>query len=103
MSTRNMLLPSSGDPVVSPTMELVLGCYYLTTIKPGANGEGMVFADLEDARLALDLGVVDLGAEIQVRGHGGQGKVTTTVGRIIFNDALPEELRFHNELVAKRR
>jgi len=102
LSSRNMLLPSSGEPVVVPTMELALGCYYLTIITPGSNGEGMHFADFDDARMAYDLGVVDLGAEITVRHHDGNGQTKTSVGRIIFNDALPDELGFRNELVDKK-
>ncbi len=117
LSTKNMLLPNSGEPVVVPTMELALGCYYLTTISPGSKGEGMSFADFKDARMAYDLGIVDLGAEITVRGQGsgvrGEGKgdcqlptancqLKTSVGRIIFNDALPDELGFQNELIDKK-
>ncbi|MCL0090509.1 DNA-directed RNA polymerase subunit beta' [Dehalococcoidia bacterium] len=102
LSSKNMLLPSSGEPVVVPTMELALGCYYLTTITPGSKGEGMNFADFDDARMAYDLGVVDLGAEITVHHHDGKGPIKTSVGRIIFNDALPDELGFRNELVDKK-
>ncbi|MCL0079820.1 DNA-directed RNA polymerase subunit beta' [Dehalococcoidia bacterium] len=102
LSSKNMLLPSSGEPVVVPTMELALGCYYLTIITPGSKGEGMNFADFDDARMAYDLGVVDLGAEITVHHHDGKGPIKTSVGRIIFNDALPDELGFRNELVDKK-
>lgn len=102
LSSKNMLLPSSGEPVVVPTMELALGCYYLTTITPGSKGEGMNFADFDDARMAYDLGVVDLGAEITVHHHDGKGPIKTSVGRIIFNDALPDELGFRNEVVDKK-
>jgi DNA-directed RNA polymerase subunit beta' len=101
-SSRNMLLPSSGEPVVVPTMELALGCYYLTNITAGSKGEGMNFADFDDARMAYDLGIIDLGAEITVRDHNGNGQIKTSVGRIIFNDALPDELGFRNELVDKK-
>ncbi len=112
ISTQNMLLSSSGDPVVVPTMELALGCYYLTIISPGSKGEGMSFADLEDARMAYDLGIIDLGAEITVKSVGSPGwgrlstidhrPIKTSIGRIIFNDALPDELRFRNELIDKK-
>ncbi|MDY6911805.1 MAG: DNA-directed RNA polymerase subunit beta', partial [Chloroflexota bacterium] len=102
LSSLNMLSPSSGDPVVAPTMEMVLGCYYLTSIKPGGKGEGMTFADFDDAKLAYDLGIVDLGAEIQVRSRDSAGLLKTTAGRIIFNDALPQKLGFRNELMTKK-
>ncbi|MCL0066034.1 DNA-directed RNA polymerase subunit beta', partial [Dehalococcoidia bacterium] len=102
LSSKNMLLPSSGEPVVVPTMELALGCYYLTIITPGSNGEGMRFADFDDARMAYDSGVIDLGAEITVYHQNGQEPIKTSVGRIIFNEALPDELGFRNELVDKK-
>jgi DNA-directed RNA polymerase subunit beta' len=101
LSTYNMLLPSNGEPVVTPTLDMVLGCYYLTSPKPGAKGEGMRFNSFEEAELAYSLGVVDLGAEIEVK-DGNIGHPTkTTVGRIIFNNVLPEQLGFINEVVDK--
>jgi len=102
LSTHNMLLPSSGEPVVAPTLDMVLGCYYLTTIKPGAKGERMVFGGAEEAKLAYDLGIIDLEAEIEVRdGEDGERR-RTSVGRIIFNEVLPEELGFLNEVMDKQ-
>ncbi len=102
LSNRNMLSPSSGDPVVAPTMEMVLGCYYMTIITSGAKGEGMTFADYDDARLAYDQDVIELGAEIQVRDNKGE-HLKTTVGRVIFNEALPDGLGFRNELIDKKK
>ena len=99
LSIHNMLLPSSGEPVTLPTLDMVLGCYYLTIVKPEAKGQGKVFGSLEEARLAYASGLVELGAEIEVRDSGDRMK--TTVGRILFNDALPEQLRFHNKVVDK--
>jgi len=95
LSTHNMLLPSSGEPTVIPTLDIVLGCYYLTSPKPGAKGEGKSFGSLEEARLACDLDKIDLRALIKVRveSKGGQF-IETSVGRIIFNEVLPEELQF---------
>ncbi len=66
LSIHNMLLPSSGEPVVAPTLDMVMGCYYLTSIKKGAKGEGMRFGSLDEAKLLCDLGIVDLRAEIEV-------------------------------------
>ncbi|GAG35069.1 unnamed protein product, partial [marine sediment metagenome] len=81
---------------------MVLGCYYLTTISRGAKGEGSVFGSFEEAKLAYELGAVDLRVEIEVRDQekGGQ-RVKTSVGRIIFNDVLPPELRFLNKVIDK--
>jgi len=102
LSMRNMLLPSSGDPIVTPTLDMVLGCYYLTTIRPGDKGEGLIFGSFEEARLAYELGIIDLRVEIEVRDQerGGQ-RIKTSVGRIIFNDVLPQELGFLNKVIDK--
>ncbi|GAI56950.1 unnamed protein product, partial [marine sediment metagenome] len=95
LSTHNMLLPSSGEPIVTPTLDMVLGCYYLTTIIPGAKGEGTIFGSFEEAKLTYELGHIDLRAEIEVRRQQENGqRIKTSVGRIIFNDVLPPELGF---------
>ncbi|MDD4859757.1 MAG: DNA-directed RNA polymerase subunit beta' [Dehalococcoidales bacterium] len=99
LSSHNMLLPSSGEPTVTPTLDMVLGCYYLTTIKPGAKGEPKVVADFEDAKLAYELNAIDLREEIEVRRHGDVLK--TSVGRIIFNEVLPPQLGFFNQPIDK--
>ncbi|MFC1860417.1 DNA-directed RNA polymerase subunit beta' [Chloroflexota bacterium] len=102
LSTHNMLLPSCGEPVVTPTLDMVFGCYYLTTIRPGAKGEGTIFGGFEEAKLAYELGAVGLRVEIEARDqrNGGQ-RVKTSVGRIIFNEVLPPELGFYNKAVNK--
>ena len=100
LASNNMLLPSSGEPVVAPTLDIVLGCFYLTITKPGAKGEGMVFSGVEEAKLARALRLIDLEAEIEVRLESGE-RVKTTVGRIIFNDMLPKELGFMNQVMDK--
>jgi len=99
LSIYNALLPSSGKPVAVPSLDMVLGCYYLTIVKPKARGEGKAFSNFEEARLAYESDVIELGAEIEVRDNGKRLK--TTVGRILLNDALPPQLRFHNEVVDK--
>jgi DNA-directed RNA polymerase subunit beta' len=102
LSVYNMLLPSSGEPVTTPTLDMVLGCYYLTISEPGARGEGKFFSSFNEAKLAYELGVIELGAEIVVRDpsfRSDGGQINTTVGRILFNDALPPQLRFYNEIV----
>jgi DNA-directed RNA polymerase subunit beta' len=102
LSIYNMLLPSSGEPVMIPTLDIVLGLYYLTNIRPGAKGEGMVFYDFGEAKLAYDLGIVNLGAEINVRTESGDGgRLKTSVGRILFNEVLPPEFRFCNKVMDK--
>ena len=106
LSTHNMLSPSSGDPIVAPTLDMVLGCYYMTMTDEAGEGAGRRFASLEDARLAYDMSVIGLRAPIQVRqqsnGDGnGNRWLETTVGRIIFNDILPPELEFRNQEMDK--
>ena len=104
LSTFNMLSPSSGDPIVAPTLDIVLGCYYLTMVEEGAQGTGLRFSTFEDARLAHDTGVVGLRASILVREQpngSGPSWLETTVGRIILNDVLPPEIEFRNEEMDK--
>ena len=104
LSPYNMLLPSSGEPATTPTLDMVLGCYYLTISKPGAKGEGKFFSSFDEAKLAYELGIIELGAEIVVRDpslRSDGGRINTTVGRIIFSDALPPQLRFYNKTVDK--
>lgn len=102
ISTHNMLLPSCGEPTVTPTLDMVLGCYYLTIIRSGAKGENSIFSSFEEAKLAYELDAVDLRAEIEVRDQerGGQ-RVKTSVGRVIFNEVLPSELGFLNKVIDK--
>jgi DNA-directed RNA polymerase subunit beta' len=100
LSIHNMLLPSCGDPAVTPTLDMVFGCYYLTTTRSGVRGEGSIYADFEEAKLAHELGELDLRAEIEVRNPGGQ-RIKTTVGRIFFNEILPKETGFVNKAMDK--
>ena len=105
LSTQNMLSPSSGEPLVAPTLDMVMGCYYLTTVQPGTKGEGQRFNSREQARLMYDLSVIDLRAPIHVRGIETQDEYTeTTVGRIIFNAVIPQaaEFPFKNIMMDKR-
>jgi len=117
MSTRNLLSPANGEPVIGASQEIVLGCYYLTQERPGKKGEGRAFTDTTEAALAYQHGVIDLQARIKVRlgdrlVFGGpppeppasvaqRALVETTVGRIMLNDALPERLRFKNYALKK--
>jgi DNA-directed RNA polymerase subunit beta' len=102
LSIYNMLLPSCGEPVMTPTLDMVLGCYYLTNIRLGAKGEGMRFSDFEEAKLAYALEIVSLDAEIEVRSEDMEAqRLKTSVGRILFNDVIPPEFRFYNQVMDK--
>src|SRR5579884_700483 len=98
LASRNLLLPSSGEPTVAPTLDMVLGCYYMTVIKPGVKGEGKVFGSADEAILAYNLGAVDLHAQVKLLWEspetGHKELIDTSIGRIIFNQELPEALRF---------
>ncbi len=100
LSTNNMLLPSCGEPVVTPTLDMVFGCYYLTTIKDGAKGEGSRLGSFEEAKLTYELGAIELRAKITVRTKDGEN-IETTIGRIIFNEILPEDFDFINKDIDK--
>ena len=101
LSTHNMVLASNGEPVVAPTLDMVLGCYYLTSLKSGAKGEGQVFGSFEEAEQVYNLDMIALGAEIDVSVPENGERLKTTVGRIIFNSVLPKEMGFVNETVDK--
>ncbi|HKZ91949.1 MAG TPA: hypothetical protein VJZ50_07400, partial [Candidatus Limnocylindrales bacterium] len=100
LSTQNLLSAADGSPVVSPTHDMVLGCYYLTVEDPEGLGAGWVFSSADEAQMALDAGVVHLQAPVRVQRNGEL--VSTTAGRLIFNSALPEELGFVNQVMDRR-
>ena len=95
LSSMNLLKPASGDAVVSPTQDMILGSYYLTRVFPGAKGAGKVFADEEEAEIAYENGVIDLHAPIKI------GNLETTCGRAIFNRAMPEGVEYINDTMTK--
>ncbi|MBI2846644.1 MAG: DNA-directed RNA polymerase subunit beta' [Chloroflexi bacterium] len=101
LSTNNLLSPSSSEPIVAPTLDMVMGCYYMTSSKKGAKGEGKTFSNFDEAKLAYELGVMDIQAEIEVRNTHGE-RIKTTVGRILFNEILPKEIEFQNTPVDKK-
>lgn len=92
LSAHNILSTKDGKPVATPTQDMVLGAYYLTIEKPGALGEGKIFSGYDEVMLAYHHDVIALQAPIKVR-LDGYGLVNTTAGRLIFNEALPQELR----------
>ncbi|MFT4415713.1 DNA-directed RNA polymerase subunit beta' [Fredinandcohnia humi] len=107
LAAQNILNPKDGKPVVTPSQDMVLGNYYLTMERPGAVGEGMVFKDTNEAILAYQNGYVHLHTRVAV--HAGSLKnptfteeqnnmlLTTTVGKLIFNEILPESFPYINE------
>lgn len=100
LATNNILKLSDGKPVVSPTQDMVLGTYYLTQEREGAKGEGRAFMNKQEALLAYELNQIDLQAKIFVRvqkrveGENISKRLHTTVGRIIFNSYIPQDLGF---------
>lgn len=100
VSSNNLLKPSAGEPIVSPSQDMVLGCYYLTKVLEGKDGEGRSFVSPEDAIFAYNLGQVHLQAKLRIRVKGEI--IETSVGRIIFNKILPEECEYRNEVFGKK-
>ncbi len=101
LSSHNILSPSNGAPIVHPTQDQVLGCYYLTKSRTGDLGEGKIFTSVDEAIIAYNSGAIGLHARIKVRIDGK--RVETTTGRVIFNQIVPKELGFINELLNKKR
>jgi DNA-directed RNA polymerase subunit beta' len=102
MSINNILSPANGKPIATPTQDMVLGIYYLTKERKGAKGDGKIFANPEEVRIAFDAGVVDQHAPIKVRMNGTY--VDTTPGRVILSEILPEGLSFSliNKVMTKK-
>ncbi len=100
LAANNLLKPSDGKPVTVPTQDMVLGSYYLTLDKDGEMGEGKIFRDTDEVIMAYQTGVIALHAKIKVRREGVfNGKkisrlIDTTVGRIIFNRPIPQDLGY---------
>ncbi len=99
LSTNNILVPSSGRPIAIPSQDIVLGCYYLTKMRPNVKGEGCAFCDENEALMAHSEGYIDTHARIFVRINNQT--LETTVGRVIFNEILPREIRFYNATATK--
>ncbi len=102
LSPLNILSPASGEPIATPSQDMVLGCYYLTLERPGAIGEGKAFSSTEDALAAYEAGIVGKHARIAVRFPDGN-RIETTPGRILFNRILPGELSFVNQPLGKKQ
>ncbi len=124
LSANNILSPAHGGPIAIPTQDMVLGCYYLTKARPGSKGEGRTFASTDDVLIALEMGEVETLSPIKLRYTGRvidlvhafdsqnvlhtepiefiKQYMETTVGRVILNDALPQDMPFVNGLLKKK-
>jgi DNA-directed RNA polymerase subunit beta' len=124
LSSNNILSPAHGGPIAVPTQDMVLGCYYLTKARPGAKGEGRTFASSDDVLIALEMGEVETLTPIKLRYTGrvidlvhafdnqnilhtepiefNKQYMETTVGRVILNDNLPQDMPFINGLMKKK-
>lgn len=98
---RNLLKPSSGDPIVAPSLDMVLGVFFLTHIEEGAKGEGKIFSSITELSLAHEHGFVDINAKIKVKVKGEMRE--TSLGRTIFNGILPEDFEYVNEELNKKK
>ena len=100
LAHNNILKPQDGRPVISPSQDMVIGCYYLTIVHEGAKGSGRIFSSEDEAIMAYSLGQITLQSPIKVRitrtfgDETGSRLIDTTLGRMIFNDALPQDLGF---------
>ncbi len=121
LSSNNILSPAHGAPIAVPTQDMVLGLYYLTKARPGTKGEGRMFASMDDVLIALEMGEVETLTPIKLRYTGKvidlikafdsqnlmhtepiefmKQYMDTTVGRVILNDVLPDEMPFINGLL----
>jgi DNA-directed RNA polymerase subunit beta' len=124
LASNNILSPAHGSPIAVPSQDMVLGLYYLTKARPGTRGEGRTFASTEDVLIALEMGEVETLTPIKLRHTGkvvdlvhafdnqnllhtepiefNKQYMDTTVGRVILNDVLPEDMPFINGLLKKK-
>jgi DNA-directed RNA polymerase subunit beta' len=108
MATNNIFSPANGAPIISPSQDVVMGCYYMSVALPGQRGEGMTFASVDEVQLAYALGKVDTHTVVRVKlppSFRVKGRpdlppgaiIETTVGRVIFNTLLPAGMPYYNE------
>ena len=96
LAASHILAPKDGRPIIVPTQDMILGSYYLTILRPGAKGEGKFVTGIEEGLLAYQHHELDLQAEISTR-VDGYGTVKTSLGRMIFNEILPPEIRYFRQ------
>ena len=108
LQSHNILNPANGAPITVPSQDMVLGLYYITKIRPGAKGEGLTFYGPEEALIARNEGRCDLHSLIKVivndvvDGKPQKRMVETSVGRVIVNQIIPEEVGFFNDVISKK-
>ena len=102
LASHNILHPATGNPIAIPSQEMVLGCYYLTRHKKGALGEGMVFGSYKEVRMAFENKEIDLHAIVDFR-YKDQWIKETTVGRILLNEIMPDEIGYINSHISKKK
>lgn len=109
LQSHNILNPANGAPITVPSQDMVLGLYYITKIRPGAKGEGLTFYGPEEAIIAHNEGKCDLHAQVKVvvKDLDADGKlvdkmVETSVGRVIVNGIIPEEVGYVNKIISKK-
>ncbi len=104
LASHNILNPANGAPITVPSQDMVLGLYYITKQRPGVKGEGLRFYSPQEVTIAYNEGAVALHASIKVKIDNGSENqmIETTVGRVIFNQFVPKEVGFINELLTKK-
>ena len=108
LQSHNILNPANGAPITVPSQDMVLGLYYITKIRPGAKGEGLSFYGPEEALIANNEGRCDLHAQVKVivndivDGKMQKHVVETSVGRVIVNQIIPDEVGFFNDVISKK-
>ena len=108
LQSHNILNPANGAPITVPSQDMVLGLYYITKMRPGAKGEGLTFYGPEEAIIAYNEKRCDLHAPVKVMvndivdGHSVRHMVETSVGRVIVNNIIPEEVGFVNTIISKK-
>ena len=108
LQSHNILNPANGAPITVPSQDMVLGLYYITKVRPGAKGEGLTFYGPEEAIIANNEGRCDLHAKVKVLvddivdGQPVKHIVETTVGRVVVNQIIPDEIGFFNGIISKK-
>ena len=108
LQSHNILNPANGAPISVPSQDMVLGLYYITKMRPGAKGEGLTFYGPEEALIANNEGKCDVHAKIKcvvddiVDGKPVRHMVETSVGRVIVNQIIPDEIGYFNDIISKK-
>ncbi|MDG5799852.1 DNA-directed RNA polymerase subunit beta' [Marinilabiliaceae bacterium ANBcel2] len=109
LGSQNILNPANGAPITVPSQDMVLGLYYMTKMRPGAKGENLMFYSPEEAKIAYNEGRTELHTKVKVKtwdlnseGERELKFIETTIGRILFNEVVPKEAGYVNELLTKK-